>query len=535
MSTVRRTRLTLSAGAVFLVGLATLAGFALVAVSDARAQASAAAAPKLRTLGGGAWSWFGEPRGVHHRGNYRRTYVGWVDRQGDVKVASYDHATRVRTTAVLKWGLDVNDHANPSLHVRPDGRLMVFYNRHDGSKMRYRISSLPEDVRAWSRERTVPTNTSSLNGKSGYAYPNPLRLSAERNRLFLFWRGGNWQPSFSTTSDHGRTWSPARTLIREPDQRPYVKYASNGRDKIHFAFTQGNPGSVDTDIHYAYYKDGALHRADGSRIKSMARLPLSPSQADKVYDTDTKTWIHDITLDSSGRPVIVFTTLPSDDEHHYHYARWTGTRWSEHHITPAGGSFGDPDSETRDRYYSGGITLDHENPGAVYLSREVNGMFEVETWRTPDGGKTWRREAVTSGSSVKNARPISPRGLQTFDDDMSVVWMRGSYSTYLNYQTDITTRLLNGGNIPPIAEMRATPRSGPAPLKVNFDGSASRDPDGSRLAYAWAFGDGTRGRGRSISHTYKSPGRYYATLTVTDTDGDKDVFVVEVTVSRPAG
>ena len=524
MNTTLRGRLTFATVAASCLVLGALA-VVLIAAS-----AASAAPPKIRSLGGGAWSWFGEPRGVHHRGAYDRSYLGWVDRSGNVKVASYDHDTRVRTTAVLKWALDTNDHANPSLHVRPDGRLMVFYNRHDGTQMRYRISSLPEDVRSWTRERTVPTNTQGPDGKSGYAYPNPLRLSAERGRLFLFWRGGNWQPSFSTTVDQGRTWSGARTLIREPDQRPYVKYASNGRDTIHFAFTQGNPGSADTDIHYAKYRGGALYGANGRKIKSLAELPLLPRQADKVSDTELKTWIHDIALDARGRPVVVFTTLPSDDDHRYHYARWTGTRWSQHEITPAGGSFGDPDSETRDRYYSGGITLDHENPGAVYLSREVNGTFEVETWRTADDGKTWSRQAVTSGSGTKNVRPISPRGLQSFNDDMSVVWMRGAYSTYLNYQTDITTRLLNGGNIPPIAEARAAPRSGGAPLKVNFDGSRSHDPDGSRLSYTWNFGDGTRGRGRSIAHTYQARGRYYATLTVTDAGGNRDVFAQEVTV-----
>ena len=133
---------------------ALLATLALVAVSSSHAQepapapaqeppVSAAAAPKVRTLGGGAWSWFGDPRGVHHRGNYRRTYLGWVDVRGTVKVASFDHGTRQRVTSVMRWRLDDNDHANPSLHVLPGGKLMVFYNKHAGPAMYYRISSRP--------------------------------------------------------------------------------------------------------------------------------------------------------------------------------------------------------------------------------------------------------------------------------------------------------------------------------------------------------------------------------------------------------
>jgi PKD repeat protein len=33
------------------------------------------------------------------------------------------------------------------------------------------------------------------------------------------------------------------------------------------------------------------------------------------------------------------------------------------------------------------------------------------------------------------------------------------------------------------------------PLKVDFDGSFSYDPDGSIVSYAWSFGDGTTGTG----------------------------------------
>ena len=49
-------------------------------------------------------------------------------------------------------------------------------------------------------------------------------------------------------------------------------------------------------------------------------------------------------------------------------------------------------------YYSGGITLDHESPDTVYLSRQVDGVFEIETLRTPDGGTTWSSTAITAAS-----------------------------------------------------------------------------------------------------------------------------------------
>lgn len=391
--------------------------------------------------------------------------------------------------------------------------------------MYYRVSDRPEDVTYWGPERTIPTNTP---GTKGYTYPNPVALSAERDRLWLFWRGGSYQPTFSTSANRGATWSKARTLIERTGERPYVKYASNGRDTIDLAFTQAHPDQLNTNIYYARYRDGALYRANGTRIKSLARLPLAPAEADEVYDTKRRSWVHDIALDRAGRPVIVFASFASRKEHFYHYARWTGERWVQRPITAAGGSIAD-DLE-KEPYYSGGITLDHEDPSVVHLSREVAGEHEIETWRTPDGGKTWTRRRVTTESSVENVRPVAPRGLSSFDDDMSVIWMRGDYEHWLSYPTNITTRLLNGGNVPPTAEAGLSRRTGAAPLRVRFDGRRSRDSDGSIAGWSWGFGDGSQASGSTPVHTYGAPGRYFVKLTVTDDDGDRDAFVTEVVV-----
>ena len=237
--------------------------------------------------------------------------------------------------------------------------------------------------------------------------------------------------------------------------------------------------------------------------------------------------MHDVALDSAGRPVIVFASFPSTSDHRYMYARWTGTRWSTSQITPAGGSIS---LDGKEPYYSGGVTLDHEDPSTVYLSRDVAGVFQVETWKTPDGGATWSRQAVTAPDTVNNLRPISPRGLIPFSGDLSVVWIRGIYNSYIDYKTSITTILASGGNSAPIADAELTPRSGPAPQQVDFDATTSRDPDGSVAAWSWDFGDGTQGSGARASHVYKAAGRYFPKLTVTDNAGARDAFVAEVVV-----
>lgn len=49
-----------------------------------------------------------------------------------------------------------------------------------------------------------------------------------------------------------------------------------------------------------------------------------------------------------------------------------------------------------------------------------------------------------------------------------------------------------------------------------FDGSKSRDPDGSITSYIWLFGDGKSASGVRVSHVYASLGLYNVTLAVTD-------------------
>jgi len=74
------------------------------------------------------------------------------------------------------------------------------------------------------------------------------------------------------------------------------------------------------------------------------------------------------------------------------------------------------------------------------------------------------------------------------------------------------------GNQPPTAEAGASV-TGQVGTAVSFDGSASRDKDGTLAQYDWNFGDGKFGSGQTPSNTYAVAGTYNVTLTVTDDGG----------------
>jgi hypothetical protein len=95
-------------------------------------------------------------------------------------------------------------------------------------------------------------------------------------------------------------------------------------------------------------------------------------------------------------------------------------------------------------------------------------------------------------------------------------------------------------NQPPIAALSANPLSGTPPLVVNFDASASTDPDaGDTIAsYTFDFGDGSAPvtqAGATISHTYQSNGHFHATVRVSDNHGlaSSNVAGVEIEVELP--
>lgn len=386
----------------------------------------------------GAWCWFQDPRAVYLN---NQLFAGWMTHDGKLIIGSYDPQSGDKKTFVLEESWDVDDHNTLSILTLPDNRLMVFYARHNKVGLYCRTTLNPADITQWQDEVTV-SDTDRI------TYSHPAYL-ADEGLYFVVWRGPTWKPTFATSKD-GIHWSASHILVQEEGReasniRPYLKAVSDNKSTVHFAFNDGHPRNEPTNsVYYIKYEKGKFYRADGTQIGTIENLPIAHSESDVVYDakpTQKRAWIWDIALDKNGSPVLVYTTIPTVTEHHYHYAVHTPEGWQTHHITPGGQWFPQtPNGEQeRETEYSGGISLNHADPSIVYLARPVNNIFEIERWQTPDNGATWASQAITENSTQLNVRPVIPRNYPA--NKIGVLWMHGTYVHYTNYHTEIRMTL----------------------------------------------------------------------------------------------
>jgi PKD repeat protein len=106
---------------------------------------------------------------------------------------------------------------------------------------------------------------------------------------------------------------------------------------------------------------------------------------------------------------------------------------------------------------------------------------------------------------------------------------------YVDFDGGTIRRISFAANQSPVAVATATPTTGAAPLTVSFDGTASTDPEGNPLTYAWDLdGDGAYDDSTATkpSYTYTSSGAYSASLRVTDTGGASDTDSVTISVGN---
>lgn len=402
----------------------------------------------------GAWCWFSDPRAIYTNGKNEQVVTGWVTASGDIMAASLDLKSGKIESRKLYTKLEIDDHDNPAFLQLPDNSILTQYTWHGGNKNGMGViqntTSTSGQIATFSDSLVFKPQTPELLKKfvrETYTYANPFLLSKENNKVYSFGRWTGFKPNFITSTDNGKTWSDPVVVISskklDTNNRPYVKYYSDGKSKIHLLFTDGHPNSEPLNsVYYCYYENNAFWRADGSKIANFDQLPFHPSDATVVYKATAETgkaWIFDIVVDRKGRPVVAYTRYPTNEKHQYYYAVYDNGKWNDNHLIDSGKWFPQtPEGKKeREENYSGGLTIDPLNPTVVYFSHEINGVFEISKAETGNFGKTWKTTAITRNSTLDNVRPVVPRYKKPGDRNVLFWMLNRRYVHYTDYDSAI--------------------------------------------------------------------------------------------------
>jgi PKD repeat protein len=147
-------------------------------------------------------------------------------------------------------------------------------------------------------------------------------------------------------------------------------------------------------------------------------------------------------------------------------------------------------------------------------SYDPDGMIVSFSWSFGDG-------AIGAGPTASHAYGAAG----TYPVTLTVTDNRGA--------TDSETRSISVGpvNQPPTASFMVTPPNPAVGAWVQFNGTASSDPDGFITTYSWNYGDGTPPESGNVRfHQYAAAGLYTVTLTVTDNGGatDTETYALQV-------
>ena len=172
-----------------------------------------------------------------------------------------------------------------------------------------------------------------------------------------------------------------------------------------------------------------------------------------------------------------------------------------------------------------GATLRLDGTASTTNPRPPNNRIERYTWDFGDGG-----QIVQQRGDDDFGQP-SYRYVAAGD---FVIQLTVSDGDGQSCNTATTTRTISV-NAPPVADGGGDRELLTGEIAL-FDGSASRDPDGSIASYWWDFEDGRRVYGPTARHSFHAPGVYEVRLNVLDDtifESATDTDVVTVTVRDP--
>jgi cytochrome c len=165
--------------------------------------------------------------------------------------------------------------------------------------------------------------------------------------------------------------------------------------------------------------------------------------------------------------------------------------------------------------------FDAANPSPTKLPEALDGRLFIYEWM-----RNWI-QTVQLDSAGPEIEPFLPHWSLRRPIDLKIGPDGALYlieygdKWWENSDSRIARIVYRRGNRPPVPSLAASETAGVSPLKVAFDASSSRDPDGDSLSFEWTLaGDATPAAlGPKFTHTFAKPGTYEVLLTAVDSNG----------------
>jgi len=405
----------------------------------------------------GAWCWFQDERAIVDTANPHEPILMFTaisaaespgPESGDLDLHWLGLDSFSKGSVELHNTLEQDDHNVAALRSLPDGRVLAAYAKHGTDRrVRTRISEAGRPA-IWQKEQVYIE-------EAGVTYNNLLTAGPERS-LLNFSRSRGWNPNFLVLDRESDSWVYGGRLLASQG-RPYMKYTNSlDGSRIHVVATDQHPRDFDNSIYHGVMDGRVLMDSFGKVLDNdlSDQDAAVPTDLSVVFqgDADNVAWMADVETDNQDQPVIAFSVqkdgrgLPPRQggrDHRYHLARLLDGAWVQHEIAYAGERLYAFEDD-----YTGLVAIDPHDPDYLVISTNAHPdtgeplvsnadgkrHYELFEGTSKDDGASFRWRALTQNSSVDNIRPIIPR----WDSDRRIVlWMRGTYRSYTDWDTQI--------------------------------------------------------------------------------------------------
>ena len=389
-----------------------------------------------------AYTWFGRPNWAYSE-TAQKYWIGTTkDTVGGTTqhITEYNLEDNTYTTTKLGSVFQKDDHNQSQILIREsDKRLIAFYVEHNGSQLRWKISTNPLDGKFWGTEI-------NYNPISTYSYISPYQAS--NGNIFVFFRSflgaGDFRWYFIKSTDDGLTFGAHTEFFNNGAVQAYLISSQDG-DKVHFTASNGHPNNnpaLNISVYHFYFDliTETSHKSDATLIT----LPLNVSKLTSVALTagNNTSWILDIVC-KNNLPRIIYTYYPEGRVNNWilkelWFAEWNGTNWiNNQKISETLNGYIEDDAEIVEKAYSDASRFDTYNPDIIWMPKQVNGILEIH--KVDLRNNPVYIEQITFNSTVNNWRPISvPSPVN------NLLWLKNNdYNMYNDYSITLQTKTVD--------------------------------------------------------------------------------------------